>query len=209
MKSTLCRWVRREKLREPVLSGRVWELDGMWTRSGPKEMKVVRDGRGVALAPFASQGEVIDQAWWKSRERPLHLVSDDARAIAAGIQMVYGRQMSHQLCHFHLLREYRRNVGWEEWREAKALPNGASMAEADGHATQIISLTGSEGLHWCRKALSQELRHLQTREKKYQITSRPERQNREYRKREKLGTVWSPHNLLALLQNRGLTNQTT
>ncbi len=36
-----------------------------------------------------------------------------------------------------------------------------------------------------------------------------ERQNREYRRREKMGTVWSPHNLLALLQIMGLINQTT
>ena len=51
VKGTLCRWVRREGLRQPVLSGQVWELDGMWTRtrSGPREMRVIRDERGTAL----------------------------------------------------------------------------------------------------------------------------------------------------------------
>ena len=53
VKSTLCRWVRQETLKEPVLSGQVWELDGMWTRtrSGAREMRVVRDERSTALGP--------------------------------------------------------------------------------------------------------------------------------------------------------------
>ena len=33
--------------------------------------------------------------------------------------------------------------------------------------------------------------------------------SRELRRREKLGTVWTEHNLLALLQKQGLLNQTT
>ena len=37
-------------------------------------------------------------------------------------------------------------------------------------------------------------------------TSRLERHNRELRRREKLGTVWTEHNLLALLQEQGLIN---
>ena len=36
-----------------------------------------------------------------------------------------------------------------------------------------------------------------------------ERHNRELRRREQLGTVWTEHNLLALLQEQGLLNQTT
>ena len=39
VKSTLCRWVRQEAVREPVLSGQAWEPDGMWsrTRSDPEK----------------------------------------------------------------------------------------------------------------------------------------------------------------------------
>ena len=33
--------------------------------------------------------------------------------------MVYGREVPYQLCQFHLLREYRRNLGWEGWSEAR------------------------------------------------------------------------------------------
>ena len=57
----------------------------------------------------------------------------------------------------------------------------------------------------CGKGLT----HLRTGQEKYRTTSHLERKNREYRRREKMGTVWSPHNLLALLQIRGLINQTT
>ena len=39
--------------------------------------------------------------------------------------------------------------------------------------------------------------------------SRLGRHNRELQRREKLGTVWTEHNLLALLQEQGLSNQTT
>ena len=43
----------------------------------------------------------------------------------------------------------------------------------------------------------------------HRTTSRLERHNRELRRREQLGTVWTEHNLLALLQEQGLINQTT
>ena len=43
----------------------------------------------------------------------------------------------------------------------------------------------------------------------HRTTSRLERRNRELRRREQLGTVWKEHNLLALLQEQGLINQTT
>ena len=43
----------------------------------------------------------------------------------------------------------------------------------------------------------------------HRTMSRLERHNRELRRREKLGTVWTEHNLLALLQEQGLLNQTT
>ena len=43
----------------------------------------------------------------------------------------------------------------------------------------------------------------------HRTTSRLERHNRELRRREKLGTVWTERNLLALLPDQGLINQTT
>ncbi len=64
-------------------------------------------------------------------------------------------------------------------------------------------------MYWCRKAVEAGLRHLETGPGKSKTASRLERQNREYRRQERMGTVWSPHNLLALLQNRVLLNQTT
>ena len=172
-------------------------------------MRVIRDERGVALGSFDSWGEVIDQAWQQAEQTPAHRVSDDDRAIAAGIELVYGREMPHQLCQFHLLREYRRNVGRRGLWEAKALLGSADRAEAEEHARQAIILSGGDALQWCRKALGKGLTHLGTGQGGYKTTSRLERQNREYRRRESMGTVWSPHNLLALLQSRGLINQTT
>lgn len=211
VKSSLCRWLRRTPLQLPELSGRVLELDGIWTRTrrGRVELKVVRDERGVALGSFASWAAVIDQAWQQGATAPRHLVSDGDRAIEEGIVLVYGSKAPHQLCHFHLLREYRRNLGWEGWREARQLLAAESRAAATGWARRIMALTEGRGGYWCEKALAQGLRHLQTGEWRFKTTSRLERQNREYRRREKMGTVWSPHNLLALLQQRGLINQTT
>ena len=63
--------------------------------------------------------------------------------------------------------------------------------------------------YWCEKALSKGLRHLTTGPVAHRTTSRLERRNRELRRREKLGTVWTEHNLLALPQEQGLLNQTT
>ena len=211
VKSTVCRWVGREQLRQPALSGKAWELDGMWTRtrSGAREMRVIRDERGAAIGSFQSWSEVIDQAWRQGEQTPVHLVSDDDRAIASGIELVYGREAPHQLCQFHLLREYRRSVGTQGFREAKALLKSGSRAEAEEHAREAIIRSGGAALDWCRKALAKGITYQRTGQEKYRTTSRLERQNREYRRRERMGTVWSPHNLLALLQIRGLINQTT
>ena len=51
---------------------------------------------------------MIDRAWQQGAQ---HLVSDGNGAIAAGIELVYDGEAPHQLCEFHLLREYRRNIG--------------------------------------------------------------------------------------------------
>ena len=66
---------------------------------------------GTALGAFGPWSEVIDLAWQLGAQRPAHLVSDGDRAIASGIELVYGGEAPHQLCVFHLLREYRRNIG--------------------------------------------------------------------------------------------------
>ena len=92
----------------------VLELDGLWTRtrSGHTELKVIRAAAaGTALGSFGSWTEVIGRAWQQGAHHPAHPVSDGDGAIAAGIELVYGREALHQLCAFHLLREYRRNIG--------------------------------------------------------------------------------------------------
>ena len=63
--------------------------------------------------------------------------------------------------------------------------------------------------YWCEKALHKGLRHLATGQAAHRTTSRLERHNRELRRREQLGTMWTEHNLLALLPEQGLINQTT
>ena len=123
VKSSVCRWVRRQVLGQPELGGQALELDGLWTRTGAGrvELKVIRDDLGNVLGHFGSWEEAIDRAWQAGAQEPVHLVSDGDRAIAYGLQAVYGRGVPHQLCHFHLLQEYRRNIGWEGWEEAKQL----------------------------------------------------------------------------------------
>ena len=118
-------------LGEPELRGQVLELDGIWTRfrTGLAELKVIRDELGVALGHFGTWEEAIDRGWQAGATDPRHLVSDGDRAIGHGLQMVYGRQAPHQLCHFHLLQEYRRNLGWAGWEEAKLLLSSQSRRE--------------------------------------------------------------------------------
>ena len=123
--------------------------------------------------------------------------------------MVYGRQAARQFSHFHLLQEYRRNIGWEGWEDAKKLLSSQDRREGADYAKRIVESTGGQGAHWCPKALNQRLRYLHTDQEGYKTTFRLDRLNQELRRREKLGTVWSPHNLQALLEIRGLINQTT
>ena len=51
--------LKREPLDCPTLTGRVLELDGLWTRTaaGRVEVKVIRDEKGVALGTFAGWEE--------------------------------------------------------------------------------------------------------------------------------------------------------
>ena len=124
------------------------------------------------MGAFGSWAEVIDRAW------------------QLGAQ--------HQLCVFHLLREYRQNIGTAGVAAARRLLDAGSLAEADGTAA-----------YWREKALVKGRRHLAPGQAAHRTRSRLERRNRELRRREKLVTVWTEHNLLALLQKQGLLNQTT
>lgn len=140
---------------------------------------------------------------------PRHLVSDGDRAIAAGIQLAYSRAVAHQLCSFHLLREYGRNIGKAGWAAARQLLLTDNGTVAQSCARQIMELTAGAAAYWLDQALVAGRQYWTTGEVAYRTTSRLERYNRELRRRECLGTVWSEHNLLALLQTRGLLNQTT
>ena len=69
--------------------------------------------------------------------------------------------------------------------------------------------TAGAASYWCEKALSKGLRHLTTGQVRHRTMPRLERHNLELRRREKLGAVWTEHNLPALLPGQGLINQTT
>ena len=49
VKSTLCRWLQREPLGRPQLTGRVLELDGWWTRTAAGPRAFGRFVRNVGL----------------------------------------------------------------------------------------------------------------------------------------------------------------
>ena len=162
---------------------------------------------------FGPWAEAIDRAWQLGAQHPIHLVSDGDGAIASEIDLVYGRGAPHQLCVFHLLREYRRNIGKVGFAEARHLLSAASVSEGRRWARRIVRVTGGAARYWCEKALTKGLRHLTTGQVGHRTTSRLERHNRELRRREQMGTQmgawWMEYNLLALLANRGLLNQTT
>ena len=193
VKSTVCKWLRKVPLTAPQLPpGGTLELDGLWTRtrSGRAELKVICAATaGKALGVFGSRAEALDQARQRGSHHPAHLVSDGDRAIAAGIELVYGGDAPHQLCAFHLLREYRRNIGTAGYAAARRLLDAVGLAEGREWARRIMRLTDGAA---------------------HRTASRLERHNRELRRRrEQLGTVRTEHNLLALLPAQGLINQTT
>ena len=118
--------------------------------------------------------------------------------------MAYDRDTLHQLCQFHLLCEYTRNIGIVGFSEAMALLGSDDMEQAREHADRIVALTGGKALRWCVKALRKGLTHLRTGETRYRTSSLLERFNREIRARERMGAVWTVHNLLVLLHLRGV-----
>ena len=160
------------------------------------------------MGAFGSWTEVIDLAWQQGAQHPAHLVSDGDGAIAAGIELVYGREAPHQLSLLHLLRKYRRNIGAAGFAAARRLLDADSLAEGRERARRIMRAPAGGARYWGEKALCKGLRHLATRQVAHRTTSRWERHNRDLRRREKLGTVWTERNLLALLPASGLINQT-
>ena len=210
VKSSLCRWVRRKVLGEPELRGRVLELYGIWTRflSGPKELKVIRDGLGVVLGHFGSWEEAIDRGWQAGAQDPLHRVSDGDRAIARDCSwyMADGRPAS--CVTFISCRNIAATWAGKDGKKRRS----CCPARVDGRGglrEENCSGDGRPGSLLVSKGAEPGIAHLDTGQERYKTTSRLERLNRELRRREKLGTVWSPHNLLALLEIRGLVNQST
>ena len=183
-KSTICQWLRKAPLAAPELPPYgTLELDGLCTRTrrGRAELKVIRAAAaGTALGAFGSWAEVIDHAWQQEAQHPAHLVSDGDGAIASGIELVYGGEVPHQ----------------------RLLLNAGSLAEGREWARRIMRATAGAAGYWCEKALSTGLRHLTTGQARHRTTSRLERHNRELQRR----TVWTEHNLLALLPEQGLIN---
>lgn len=210
-KSTLCKWLKQEPAVEGDLKGKVMEVDGLWTRTreGGAELKVARDERGGVSFSFGGWDQVIDRLYEKGLTEPVHIVSDGDPAIAGAIEWVYGVQVPHQLCQFHLLREYRRNVGKVGWTEAKALLGSQSRIEAQEWAKRLQRVTGGKAGYWCDKVLQKGLTYLKTGQVQWRTTSRLERFNRELRRRERQGTWWSPHNLIVLLAHGVQLTSTT
>jgi hypothetical protein len=210
-KSTLCKWLKQEPAVEGSLRGEVVELDGLWTRTGAgrEELKVARDDRGAVFLSFGEWEQVVEGLYARGLGEPAHMVSDGDPAIAGAIELVYGTQVPHQLCQFHLLQEYRRNLGQVGWAEAKALLHSQDREEAQHWAQRLSKLTGGRAGYWCDKVLKKGLTWLETGQIQWRTTSRLERFNRELRRREWLGTWWSPHNLTVLLaQGIQLTSTT-
>ena len=110
------------------------------------------------MGAFGSWAEVIDRAWQQGAQHPQHpqhLVSDGDGAIAAGIELVYGEEAAHQLCAFHLLREYRRNIGVAGFAAARRLLDATSLAEGRAWARRIMRGDGWGGALLVRESVVQ------------------------------------------------------
>ena len=161
------------------------------------------------MEAFGPWAEVIDRAWQLGAQQPEHPVSDGDGAIAAGIGLVYGREVPHQLCVFHLLREYRRNIGEAGYAAARRLLNAGNWAERRAIRRKYCGRRG------CGVILAGARRRCS---RGCVIWRRGRR--RIGRRRAwsgtvgscgggRKGTVWTEYNLPALLQEQGLSNQTT
>lgn len=201
VKSSLCKWLKKGEQAQTAPKGNVIEMDGLWTRTeaGEAELKVVRDDEGQVNLAFGSWLVVVEGLYRGGLEKPRHIVSDGDKAIEGAISFVYGSETPHQLCQFHLLQEYQRNIGKAGFAEAKALLNSRCLEEAYGWAQLAQAASGGKAGYWCEKALAKGLTFLQTGQERLKTTSRLERLQRELRRRERLGTRWLSHNLVILL----------
>ena len=183
VKSTICQWLRKVPWAAPELPpDGTLEMDGLWTRtrSGRTELKVIRDAAaGTALVTFGPWSEVINRAWQ------------------------LGRSVRRIICICFIC------CGSTGGTLAARRLDAGSLAEGREWARRIMRVTAGAAGYWREKALSIGLCHLATGQAAHRKTSRLERHNRELRRREKLWTVWTEHNLLALLPEQGLINQTT
>lgn len=200
-KGSVCEWMRSEGGMSKEVRGQVLELDGLWahTRSGRVELKVLRDEQGAVELSFEGWEQVISRLYERGLQMPQHVVSDGDVVIAQALGLVYGPAAPHQLCQFHLLREYRRHFGSCGWAQAKALLGSSSQTEAAALAEQVLELTKGRADYWCRRALHEGLAFLATGHYRLKTTSLLERLQRELRRRERLGSRWSFHNLISLL----------
>ena len=153
---------------------------------------------------------MIDRAWQQGAQHPAHLISDGDGAIAWGIELVYGGEAPHQLSLLHLLREYRRNIGMAGFTAARRLLDATSLAEGVEWARRIMRATAGRRVTGARKRCPKDC----------VIWRRGRR--RIGRRRDWSCTIgscggvsswgrygWTEHNLLALLPEQGLINQTT
>ena len=147
-------------------------------------MKAIRNAAaGAALGAFGAWAEVIDLAW----QLMAHPVSDEDGAIAAG---KHGTSCAYFTC--------RGSIGGTLGRQV--------MRRRGCCCTRAVRRkvgNGRGGL--CARQLGR--RHLTTGQVRHRTMPRLERHNRELRRRENLGTVWTEHNLPALLPEQGLSNQ--
>ena len=74
---------------------------------------------------------------------------------AAGIELVYDGDAPHQLSLFHLLREYRRNIGTAGFAAARRLLYAGSLAEGREWARRIYAGDGRGGALLARESVVQ------------------------------------------------------
>lgn len=114
------------------------------------------------MATFGSWEDALDDVYDSGVESPAHLVGEGDRAIEYAIAPVYGSESKHRSRRFHLLMEYKRNMGAAGFAEARALLDGGSKAQARDLAESIMSQAGGRAAYWCAKALKKGLSHLGT-----------------------------------------------
>ena len=121
--------------------------------------------------------------------------------------MAYDRGTPHQLCQFHLLREYKRDIGKVGFSQAKALLRTDDMERAREYACRIVALPRgkAEGVALARQGIAKRI-DASTDGRRVEIprdVAVGAVQSGDTG-RARMGTAWTVHNLLALLQMRGV-----